>query len=368
MKRLKVVLAFGTRPEIIKMAPLVWEFSKDPTVDLVLLDTGQHFDWNMSGSFVSQLGLRPPDFHLNVGTGGQAKQTGRIMQRSEPVIEAAKPDIVLVEGDTNSALGVALTASKLGFKVGHVEAGCRSFDKTMPEELNRMLIADAATIHFPPTERCRANLIREGINPRDIFLVGHPIVDLLYRRDFKSNDSAVLRRLHLKRKSFYLLTLHRRENVDNAEKLQSLLVAISKVSERFPVVFPIHPHTRQSVKRFGLTPYLKNFDCIGPVPYPDSLALIRNSRVVLTDSGGVQQEAALLRTPCITLRETTEWMETVDAGVNFLKLSRQSLPRLMQSVESNMQEIQGRFRDASGIFGKQPVARKMLTVLKKRLQ
>jgi UDP-N-acetylglucosamine 2-epimerase len=230
------------------------------------------------------------------------------------------------------------------------------------------LIADAASFHFAATERCRTNLLREGVNPHDIFLVGHPIVDLLHKREFRSNDSSVLQRLRLKRRSFYLLTLHRRENVDDAKKLESILTAMSKVAARYPVVFPIHPHTRESVRLFGLTSYMKNFVCIDPVPYPDSLSLIRNSRIVLTDSGGAQQEAALLGTPCITLRETTEWMETVDAGVNFLGLSRRSLPKLVEYVEANMQEIQGRFRGASAIFGRPPVARKMLAVLKRRIQ
>jgi UDP-N-acetylglucosamine 2-epimerase (non-hydrolysing) len=364
MAKIKVTVAVGTRPEIIKMAPIIWEVLKRRSLELIFVHTGQHFSPNMSDVFIRDLNLPKPDFFLDVRSGSHAQQTARIMVRTERVLKDTVPDIVLVEGDTNSALGVALAASKLKIPIGHVEAGCRSFDRNMPEEINRVLITDMATLHFAPTPFCRENLIHEGVSERNIFLTGHPIVDLLAHVGERTDNSSIFKDLGIKKKAYYLLTIHRAENIDNPKKLQSILCFAAEITKEIPIIFPIHPHTRKNLRRFRMERLLRPIVSIPPLNYFDFISLVKHARLVLTDSGGVQQEAAILHTPCITLRETTEWVETVRKEVNFLAGTEAvNILRTLHFIESNYDKIISKFDEAKGIFGHLGASRRIMEVI-----
>ena len=359
---MKVSVILGTRPELIKMQPVIREILDRSSFEFVFVHTGQHYDWNMSSVFIEELELPEPDMFLNVKSGSQGSQTARIIARSEKVLKKERPDVILVQGDTNSALGAAIAASKLKLKIGHVEAGCRSFDKDMPEEINRVLIADLASFDFAPTRTCVENLLREGVEESQIHLTGHPIVDILIRIGDKITID-VLEKLALRPKEYYFVTVHREENVENRIKLGNMLEALSAVARSRPMVFPMHPHTHKSVRKFGVKSSLKNVSIIEPLGYLETLSLIKHARIVLTDSGGIQQEAALLGTPCVTLRARTEWVETVDCGVNFLADSKEDIIATVSSVESRYEKILKRFDSAHNIFGEPHVAARIVDVL-----
>lgn len=364
---MKISVFVGTRPEIIKMQPVIKEVQKSKH-ELTFVHTGQHYDFTMSNVFVNELELPKPDYFLNVKSASQGVQTGRIIARSERILKNEMPNIVLVQGDTNSALGAAIASSKLGISVGHVEAGCRSFDKSMSEEINRVLISDVATFHFAPTHNCVENLRREGISSSQIFLTGHPIVDLLKEITTKKTNYNNLGKLGNSFKGYALVTVHRRENIDNKDKISDILVALDQISRKVPVIFPCHPHTRSQMDKFGLTNYLKSLKVVQPVGYLESLSLIKGARFVLTDSGGIQQEASLLGTPCITLRDVTEWIETVEAGVNFIVGHRSKwIIKAVENVQRNYSVIMQRFNSTQNLFGKIGVPRRIVQEIEKTL-
>lgn len=359
---MKLAVFVGTRPEIIKMQPVIKEIEKTQH-DLIFVETGQHFDFGMSGIFISELDLSKPDYSLNIKSGSQGAQTADVITKSEVILQKEMPDMVLIEGDTNSALGVALASSKLRVPIGHVEAGCRSFEKTMPEEINRTLISDMASLHFCPTPNCVLNLLREGILPAQIFLTGHPLVDLLKNiaRKLSTNNLAKLVTEH---ETYVLVTVHRRENIENKERISEILIALDQLAQKIPIIFPCHPHTKLQIINLGLAKDLRNLEVLNPVGYIDSLNLIKNAKYVLTDSGGVQQEAALLYTPCITLRDVTEWIETVNLGVNFLAGYRASrITETVRILESNYDNIVRRLDSSHDIFGKIGVSERILGVI-----
>jgi UDP-N-acetylglucosamine 2-epimerase (non-hydrolysing) len=365
---MKITVVVGTRPEIIKMQPIIKEIQNSKH-EFIFIHTGQHYDFMMSEIFVNELELPKPDYFLSVKSASQGAQTGEIIARCEGILKNENPDIVLVQGDTNSALGAAIASSKLGLSIGHVEAGCRSFDKLMPEEINRVIISDISNFHFAPTYNCKRNLIREGILSSQIFLIGHPIVDLIkhLRNRIVNNNS--LRKLKNKRNGYALATIHRRENINNKKKISDILVALDHLSQKIPIIFPCHPHTELQIIEFELKNYLKNLKVIQPVAYLDSLSLIKNARYVLTDSGGIQQEAALLGTPCITLREVTEWVETVKMGVNFLAGHKSSrIIETVQHIEKDYGNIIQRFNSTQNLFGKVGVSRRIIRVIEKKLK
>lgn len=298
------------------MRSVIRALQSDRRLDLRCVHTGQHYDWNISGRFFRELSLRSPDLFLNVGSGPHGRQTAEIIRKAERALIELRPATVLVEGDTNSALGVSIAASKLKIPVGHVEAGCRSFDMTMPEEINRKMISDCASLNFAPTTHCARNLMREGIVPATIHLTGHPIVDLVRAMRPLMRSSRVLYRLGLQPRKYALLTIHREENTEDRQRLEGILRALSSLP--LTVVFPIHPRTEHRIRRYGLSALVRNIIVVSPLGYADTLHLIEEACIVLTDSGGIQQEAYLCKTPCITLRDNTEWIETVRAGMNFL--------------------------------------------------
>jgi len=314
---MKIATIVGARPQFIKMAPVSRELRKH--FNEIVIHTGQHYDYEMNRIFFEQLNIPEPDYYLDVGSGSHGYQTGEMIKRIEEVLMKEKPDLVLVYGDTNSTLAGALVAVKLHIGVAHVEAGLRSFDKGMPEEINRVLTDHISDYLFAPTETAVENLYKEGIK-NGVYLTGDVMYDaLLYNIKIARKKSKILKELRLKPKGYLLATVHRAENTDNKENLESIIDAFIESNEL--IVFPAHPRTQKYLKTYGLMEEIKkstNVLLIPPVGYLDMLVLEENGRKILTDSGGVQKEAYFLKVPCITLRERTEWVETVKDGWNIL--------------------------------------------------
>ena len=315
---MKVAVLLGTRPEIIKMAPIIRELERQKK-DSLILHTGQHYSYNLDKVFFEQLNLPPARYNLEAGSGSPAEQTGKILVGVEKVLEQEKPSIVLVQGDTNSVLAGALAAVKLHIKVGHVEAGLRSYDRSMPEEINRILTDHCSDYLFAPTEKSAKILLSEGI-PRDrVFVTGNTIVDAVYQNREIARDSAkIIAGLGLKPKGYCLVTLHRQENVDDRTRFTSILEGLYRVATEFdlPLIYPIHPRSRKMLAEFGLE--TRGIRLIEPVDFLDFLQLESSARLVLTDSGGVQEETCILGVPCVTLRDNTERPETIEVGANIL--------------------------------------------------
>ncbi len=310
---MNVLSVVGTRPQYVKAAAVSRQLRRRHRE--LLVDTGQHYDFNMSDVFVRELEIPQPDHNLAVGSGSHAEQTARIMLALEPLAVSTAPDLVLVYGDTNSTLAGALVAAKLGLRLAHVEAGLRSFNWSMPEEVNRVLTDSCADLLFCPTDSAVRNLRAEGV--RDgVHNVGDVMLDTLQRfLPLSRERSTVLAALNLEASSYVLVTLHRPGNVDDLKRLASILGALARLEER--LVFPVHPRTRNSLAEIGYGP-APNLTLIDPVGYLDMLALEANARRIVTDSGGVQKEAYALGVPCVTCRAETEWTETVEQGWNVL--------------------------------------------------
>jgi len=316
-KRMKVSIIFGTRPEIIKMSPIIGE-CKLLGLDYFIVHTGQHYSYNMDRIFFKELRLPDPQYHLDVGSGSHAQQTGKILIRIEKTLKREKPNIVLVQGDTNSTLAGALSATKLGTKVGHVEAGLRSYDRRMPEEINRVLTDHCSNLLFAPTEKSKKILLGEGIPRESVFVTGNTIVDVVYKNIKTTKKSNFLKMLSLKRKRYFLVTIHRQENVDDKIRFSRIVEGLKKVYDEFniPIVYPAHPRSLKRMKEFDLHP--NGIKIIDPINFSMFLQLEYNAKLVLTDSGGVQEEACILKVPCVTLRDNTERLETIDVGSNIL--------------------------------------------------
>jgi UDP-N-acetylglucosamine 2-epimerase (non-hydrolysing) len=316
MQRIAIVL--GTRPEIIKMSPVIRELERK-RINFFILHTGQHYSYNLDQVFFEQLELPKPKYNLEVGSGSHAEETGRMLIGIEKVLLKEKPDMVLVEGDTNSVLAGALAAIKLHIKVGHIEAGLRSYDRNMPEEINRILADHCSDYLFAPTEKAKEILLREGILEEKIFVTGNTIVDAIYQNlEIAKKRGNTLNTLRLNPREYFLVTLHRQENVDNRERFASILEGLDKVATEFhlPVVYPIHPRSQKMMNKFNLKP--KNLQLIKPLDFLSFLQLESNARLILTDSGGVQEESCILGVPCVTLRDNTERPETIEVGSNIL--------------------------------------------------
>jgi UDP-N-acetylglucosamine 2-epimerase (non-hydrolysing) len=313
---LRISVVLGTRPEITKMAPVIKELEKRKA-DFFILHTGQHYSYNLDRVFFNQLRLPEAKYNIEAGSGTHAVQTSRILVGVEEILLKENPDIVLVEGDTNSVLAGALVAAKLHIEVGHVEAGLRSYDRSMPEEINRILTDHCSDYLFAPTEQAKSNLLGEGVSEEKIYVTGNTIVDAVYQnRELSREQSNILKTLNLNSKEYFLVTVHRQENVDDYKRFASLLEGLDRIADSYgiPVVYPIHPHSKKNIEEFKLeTPRLY---LIEPADYFDFLQLESNARLILTDSGGVQEEACILGVPCVTLRDNTERPETVEVGAN----------------------------------------------------
>jgi UDP-N-acetylglucosamine 2-epimerase (non-hydrolysing) len=316
---LKIVSVVGARPNLMKIAPLMDAFARREGVDSLLVHTGQHYDANMSELFFGQLGIPEPTIDLEVGSASHALQTAEIMRAFEPVVLEHEPDAVLVVGDVNSTIACGLVAVKLGAKLVHVEAGLRSFDRGMPEEINRVLTDAISDVLFCTESSGVENLLREGVPGEKIHLVGNVMIDTLLRHRERALSSPVLADLGLQERGYSVLTLHRPSNVDDPAVLGKLLDALEVVQRDMPLVFPAHPRTREKLRRFGLADRvtgMPNLRILDPLGYLEFLKLMACARVVLTDSGGIQEETTILRVPCLTLRENTERPVTAEVGTN----------------------------------------------------
>ncbi len=318
---IRVMNIVGARPNFMKIAPIIDAIRKRTDLEQILVHTGQHYDEAMSDAFFRDLELPRPDENLNVGSGTHAEQTARIMLAFEPVLLKYRPDWVLVVGDVNSTLACTLVSSKLNTRVCHVEAGLRSFDRSMPEEINRLVTDTLADLLLTPSRDADLNLLREGIHPDRIRFVGNVMIDTLYRVLPKTASCDILERLGLEEHNFCVVTMHRPSNVDNPVLFPRQLAAIAEIASDCPCVFPIHPRTRARIREFGLEDLVNEtagLKLIEPLGYLDFLALFSRARLVLTDSGGLQEETSVLGIPCLTMRENTERPVTVKEGTNRL--------------------------------------------------
>ena len=318
---MKILHVVGARPNFMKVAPILAALRGKAGIESLLVHTGQHYDAQMSTTFFDELGLPQPDLNLEVGSGSHAAQTAAVMARFEPVLEQHRPDLVLVVGDVNSTLACAVTAAKQRVPVAHVEAGLRSFDRSMPEEINRLVTDALADWLFTTCEEADANLRREGVDARKIHFVGNVMIDTLLRHRELARRSPVLQNLGLDARGYALVTLHRPSNVDAPQALDQMLDTFRQLEQRLPIVFPVHPRTRARFAEFGVDRQLaglRRLHLTEPLGYLDFLQLMANARLVLTDSGGIQEETTALGVPCLTLRENTERPVTITHGTNRL--------------------------------------------------
>lgn len=322
---MKVINVVGARPNFMKMAPIIEAMDAHPEeIEHLLVHTGQHYDERMSKSFFNDLGMPKPDIDLEIGSGSHAEQTGRVMMAFEKVCIREKPDLVIVVGDVNSTMACTITAKKLGIKVAHVEAGLRSRDMTMPEEINRLCTDVLCDYLFTTDLYANENLRAEGVPEEKIIFAGNVMIDTLFKHREMASRLNILETIGVEPQAYAALTLHRPSNVDDKETLQGILEALTEIGQEIPIVFPIHPRTRKMVEQFGLNHYLhaeKNkgrIKVIEPLGYLDFLHLNMNSRLVFTDSGGLQEETTALGVPCITLRHNTERPITCDEGTNVI--------------------------------------------------
>ena len=324
---MKVLHVVGARPNFMKAASVHRALSRLRNSRQSIVHTGQHYDANMSDVFFQQLDMPQPDINLQVGSGTHAIQTAEIMRRFEPLVTEQRPDWVLVYGDVNSTIAAALVCSKLQIRIGHVEAGLRSFDRTMPEEINRLLTDQISDLLFTPSEDGNRNLLREGIAAEKIHLVGNVMIDTLVQM-LPHCAAAIPKGIP---DSFALITRHRPSNVDDMSWLRNLLSTLEKIANDVAVVFPVHPRTRERMRAAGLVTQSRNVLFLDPMPYLSFLAMQQKARVVITDSGGIQEETTLLGVPCLTMRENTERPITVELGTN--ELIGRDLNELLRSVE-----------------------------------
>ncbi len=325
-------IILGTRPEIIKMSPVIRECERR-NLDHFVLHTGQHYSYEMDRLFFEELELPEPQYNLDVGSGTHAEQTARIMTGVEKILAGEEPDVVLVQGDTNTVVAGSLAASKLHMRVGHIEAGLRSFNRWMPEEINRILTDHMSDYLFAPTEKARENLLREGIDDKKICVTGNTVVDAIYQNlDIARRKTNVLNDLDLQPKEYFLVTAHRQENVDNRARLKEIIGGLESIQKEFsiPVIFPVHPRTAQRIDEFGIGH--DGIRLTQPFGFLEFLQLEAQARIVLTDSGGVQEEACVLGVPCATMRYDTERPETIDVGSNILVGTESA--RILEGVRS----------------------------------
>ncbi len=332
-KTLKILIIAGARPNFMKVAPIIKNIRSRAAggpngnrIEYRLVHTGQHYDEKMSDIFFEELGIPAPDINLEVGSGSHAVQTANIMTKFEPVAIQEKPDWLLVVGDVNSTMACTLVCSKLGIKVAHVEAGLRSFDRTMPEEVNRLVTDALADLLLTPSPDADENLRREGVPESKIKLVGNVMIDALVSNLDKARARQLVPKLGLKKKEFVYVTLHRPSNVDHQGGLTTIMTELKRISREYPVVFPIHPRTRKMCGQFGISlEDEKGMKILEPIGYHDSLSLTESAKFILTDSGGLQEESTYFKTPCLTLRPNTERPITITHGSNKLtKLDRLS--------------------------------------------
>ncbi len=316
---MSIAIILGTRPEIIKLSPII-RICENRAINYFILHSGQHYSFSLDKIFFNELKLPDPKYNLEIGSGYQGEQTAKMIAGIEKVLLNEKPDTILVQGDTNTVLAGALAATKLGIKIGHVEAGLRSYDRSMPEEINRILTDHCSDYLFAPTENAKTNLSREGIPSDKIIVCGNTIVDAIHQNlSISKNNKNLLNSLELKSQEYLVLTAHRQENVDVKSRLRGIFEGVREIYAQvsLPIFFPVHPRTKQRITDFNLE-IPEGLEIIEPFGYLDFLQLVEHSRLVMTDSGGVQEECCVMQVPCVTLRDNTERPETIEVGANIL--------------------------------------------------
>ncbi len=363
---MKVMPIVGVRPQIIKAAPVIHALMEDREIEMQLIHTGQHYDYEMSKAFFENFRLPDPLKSLGIGGGSHGWQTGMMIMEIEKVAAQLSPDLALVFGDANTALAGALAAVKLRIPVAHVEAGLRSYDLSMPEEINRIIADRCSQRLFAPTKTAVFNLVREGFQKKSIFLTGDTMVDILRQNMSAVEKSDILGKIDVEPKTYAVLTLHRVENVEDPRKLRQVVQALVELNE-VPIVFPVHPRTRDRLKEAGLEQTLKHtahMKTTMPLNYLDMLKLMKESKLVLTDSGGIQKEAFLLGVPCITLREKTEWIETVRLKAN--KLVGVEPSKITREARKILKDKHAKLRKLPNPFGDGKASEKIVRMLKTR--
>ena len=368
---MKIATILGTRPEIIKMAPIIAEINKRG-INQIVLHTGQHYDKEMSDNFFRDLEIPAPDYNIQVGSGTHGRQTGLMMKGIEEILVEEKPDIVLVQGDTNAVLAGALVCAKLHIAIGHVEAGLRSFDVTMPEEINRRVADVCSLMYFIPTEESAVNLLAEGFSRKNLFITGNTVVDACFRHleiaEKRGFEEESLKTLDIDSMDNILtLTMHRAENVDVEERVRNIISALKELSD-MNIIFPIHPRTKHTLENFGLFDELNNLDhvhIVRPIGYLDFLLLTSKSTLILTDSGGLQEEAITLDIPALTLRYNTERPETVTAGGNILVGANKDAILENANRILNDSEFADKMKNAVNPYGKGDAAEKTVDAIEK---
>jgi len=367
-----IMVVAGTRPEAIKLAPVIEGLDK-LGVDYTFVWSGQHYDYEMSKIFFEQLGLPEPDENLDVRSGTHAEQTAKVMIKLEEVMEKYKLSIMVAQGDTNTVAATALTATKKLIPFAHVEAGLRSWDRTMPEEINRIIADAVAELHFAPTELAAINLMHEGISLEKIHITGNTIVDVVYKyKEYATREGEnLLSKLNLEPFSYILVTVHRQENTDDPERLQNIVKAIIELSKKYAIVFSMHPRTVNRLEKYGLWSKLssRSIHILKPLGYFQFLGLLMKSLIVLTDSGGVQEEACTLKIPTITLRYSTERPETVFVGINKIVGTewQKVVAETIKSISSR-NEIIKQAENIPNPFGDGRASERISTILKHKLE
>lgn len=353
---MKIAFVLGTRPEIIKLSPVIRECQKQK-IDFFLIHSNQHYSENMDAVFFKELELDVPKYNLGVGSGLHGEMTAKILSGVEKILLEEKPDWLLVQGDTNTVLAGVLAAYKLQIKTAHIEAGLRSYDMTMPEEGNRIMTDHISTLLFPPTEKQKNILLQENINSDKIFVTGNTVVDAVNQNLKLINKHPELD--HYQNENYFLLTTHRPSNVDSKENLSELLDAISKLSKKYnyPVYFPIHPRTKKQIETYSLNLDNNLFKIMEPVGYLEMLAMQKNAKLILTDSGGIQEEACILNVPSLTLRENTERPETIKVGASVL------VGHSRKNILSEADKMINSKRNWSNPFGDGTAAKKIIKII-----
>lgn len=359
--KMKICILVGTRPEIIKMAPVIRECGKRK-LDFFIIHSGQHYSYNMDKIFFEELNLPEPKYNLEVGSGAHYLQTARILEKVGTALIEEKPDILLAQGDTNTVLAGAVTSAKLYIRVGHIEAGLRSYDWSMPEEINRVLTDHCSHMLFAPTELQRKILLGEGIAKEKIFVTGNTIVDAVLQ-NIKLADSNVLKKFGLEKQHYLLVTAHRQENVEHKEKLEKILTALKMLFDKYkiPIIYPMHPRTKNNIEQFRIK-IPKGIIITEPLGFLEFLKLEADAKLILTDSGGVQEEACILKVPCVTMRENTERPETIEAKSNMI--AGTSPEKILSCVEKMLNSD----RKWKNPFGDGDAAEKIIDAVVKALK
>lgn len=357
---MKIGFVLGTRPEIIKTSPVIKQLQKEK-INFFIIHTGQHYSYFMDKTFFEELNIPNPEYNLNIGSGTHGMQTGKMLEKIEEVLLKEKPEIVMVQGDTNSTLAGALAATKLRIYVGHIEAGLRSFDMMMPEEKNRKLTDHISNFLFCPTNNSKENLNNEGIDSNIIYVTGNTVVDVLIDQiqNLKSIQKEILNKLDLEKKDYFLMTMHREENVDYIQKLRLIFKSLKEIYKKYniPIITPIHPRTKKMLNEFNIR-IPPGVILIDPQPYSTFLTLEANSKLILTDSGGIQEEACVLRVPCVTLRDNTERPESIEVGANTLAGTEN------ETILKGVEKMLNVDRNWDNPFGDGKASKKIIEIIK----